>query len=1100
MLTLDTLLQNAQVAAIAKEMAASKDLLFEALWDCPKAVLLALAQKITGKDLLILTGGSRESRLLDDLPFFTNARVLEFPAWETLPSENISPSPDIVGQRLNALKQLTDDNAPAIVVCPLQSALQRLLDKAAVKQLTLQLKAGQALTLDQLIKQLNAMGYERRPVAVDKGEYALRGGICDVYPVSCAEPYRIEIWDDQIESLRTYDPSSQKSVQKVLESDVISPAKEMQLLQKAEKTASLLDYLRKDALVVFDDLLALEDRYVSFKNLASSPMRHLMSFEEFLKEAKTHQKIYVTPQRLEELSDVRALEKVTKNVYSDNAPPVAISFSAFGQALQANRLSHPFWPLSRYLTDEADEEISGQELLHALQQWSNSSLQLHVLTATESEEGHLAQLLQEGQIQLPKNTEFHKNCYLSSGFALKEPSLACLPMTEISHRQKLRRQKLRASYHVATSETLELQPGDLVVHLSHGIGKYIGIERRPNHHNIPTEFLILEYEGGSRLFVPASQSYLLTKYVGSHEEIPKLHQLGSGRWKRLRTQTEKALVGYAKNLIQLYATRKYKTGFSYPQDSQEMLQFEQEFPYEETEDQKTAIAEIKHDLESEKVMDRLLCGDVGYGKTEVAMRAAFKAVVDGRKQVAILVPTTVLALQHYETFIDRMSNFPVRIASLTRFCTVKEAKKILKEVEEGSLDILIGTHRLLSKDIHFKDLGLIIIDEEQRFGVKAKEHLKTLKEGVDCLALSATPIPRTLYMSLVGARDMSVIATPPYDRQPIVTLIAEDEDSVLKQAMQRELARDGQIFIIHNRVDTLFDIAERAKRLMPGIRLLTAHGQMSADEIEAIFHSFKKGHADVLVATTIVENGLDIPNANTILIDRADQYGLADLYQLRGRVGRWNRRAYAYFLLPKRRILSEVSKKRMDALAKASGYGGGMRIALRDLEIRGAGDLLGLEQSGHISGIGFHLYCKLLKRAIDALQGKTVAPLVEVKLEFPQDARLPEDYVNETALRLEIYQRLGSATEEAEVDALFDEIVDRFGKPPEQVQWLICFSRLRLFAARHNFTLLKLQKTTLLAERVHQGKTSSHTLLLQIGKTPEDFEKNVLNCIKKIII
>jgi transcription-repair coupling factor (superfamily II helicase) len=641
---------------------------------------------------------------------------------------------------------------------------------------------------------------------------------------------------------------------------------------------------------------------------------------------------------------------------------------------------------------------------------------------------------------------------------------------------------------------LSISPGEAVVHMNSGIGRYIGIERRPNHLGVETEFMVLEYAEGGKLYVPMEQANLISKYIGSSDEKPELHTLGSSRWKRSREKTEAAIVGYASDLLKLQAERVIKGGFAYPEDSEPVKQFAEEFPYVETPDQLLAIEQIKKDMVSKQSMDRLICGDVGYGKTEVAMRAAFKAVIDGHKQVAVLVPTTVLAMQHFETFSERMANYPIKVGVLSRFVKPKEIENTLEGAANGTIDIIIGTHRLVSQDVTFKNLGLVIIDEEQRFGVKAKEHLKQIRKEVDCLTLSATPIPRTLYMSLTGARDLSIINTPPEDRLPIQSVVCTLSEDLIKNALLRELARDGQSYIIHNRVETIFQMADKIRTLVPTARIVVGHGQMSAQELDMVFHTFKSGKADILVATSIIENGIDIPNANTILIDRADRFGLADLYQMRGRVGRWNRKAYCYFLVPNTKELSEISRKRLSALTLSAGHGGGMKIAMHDLEIRGAGNILGTEQSGHVAAIGFQLYCKLLKKTIAALQKKE-APLFyqEVKIEFPYDARLPEDYVNETTLRMEIYQRLGDAENEKEIDELINEVRDRFGPLPPQVEWLHHITRIRLFAARNSFSYLKLTKVVFLAEQTHGKKNKiSKKILIQLPKTPQELEHTIL--------
>jgi transcription-repair coupling factor (superfamily II helicase) len=710
------------------------------------------------------------------------------------------------------------------------------------------------------------------------------------------------------------------------------------------------------------------------------------------------------------------------------------------------------------------------------------------LNSNDSEEEEVKKQL--ASIQLPKNTRFERG-YLTSGYVLDR--LVVIPNVELSHKTRIRRQKWRSTYHTPASEFHELTPGDFVVHYHSGIGRYLGMEKQTNHLGQQTEFLTLEYADKSKLFVPLSQSYLVSRYIGSQEEPPSLSQLGSKRWQTTRANAQAQIVGYANELLQLYAERAVLGGHHYPPDSQMVLQFEREFPYAETQDQLLAIEAIKQDMISPKLMDRLICGDVGYGKTEVAMRAAFKAVVDGGKQVAVLVPTTVLSTQHFETFSNRMSGFPIRVGNISRFHSAKEIKQTLEKVKQGEIDILIGTHRLLSKDIHFKNLGLIIIDEEQRFGVKAKEHLKKLKANVDCLTLSATPIPRTLYMSLVHARDMSVINTPPQDRLPTRTILAETDPELIQQALSREFARGGQAFYIHNRVESIYDRATQVQKLVPNVRLSIVHGQMDADEVDAAFHKFRSGETDLLFATTIIENGIDVPNANTILIDRADTYGLADLYQLRGRVGRWNRAAYAYLLIPKNARLPEQARKRLNALVEAGGYGGGMKIAMRDLEIRGAGDILGLQQSGQVAAIGFHLYCKMLKRAIDSLKKKAPISFNETKLEFPFEAYLPETYVNEVSLRMELYYRLGDASTFKEIDELLAELKDRFGPPPPPVIWLYHLTRIRAIAAAHHFTLLKFSNLTLYAEQQLGKEVHKKNLLLpkKIQK-PKELEEHVL--------
>lgn len=1091
---IEELLNHPKVKELQDCLKQGDHVLIEELWNAPKALIAALAVQETGKHALILTGGSQEEgRLYHDFPFFSSAPLLDFPAWETLPSENISPSPDTVGERYKVLREISTTQKPHIIISGLQACLQTLIPPQNFQSLYLTLHKGQTYSFNGLIERLNEMGYQRVPVAADKGEYAVRGGIIDVFPVASPDPFRIEFWGDEIESLRIFDPIGQRSV-KPVEQIEVTPAQEMELLNKSSHVSTILDYLGPHTIVIFDDLLALEDRYTSLIKICGSPTRTFQSIEQLFQQLESLQKIYWSKQPIEDLTEVKV--KQTKGYYSENAPMHSLNFNMFDKELSAKRWASPFVPLIDYLMPERDEEreVSGDELLQGLSTLSDDS-KIHFLCATELEENSLKQKIAQKELRLPTATVYEHG-YLSSGLALPKDRFLLIPYTEVSHRYKLRRQKLRSTYHTPPSESIHLIPGDIVVHLNHGIGRFLGLEKKLNHTGAMSEFFIIEYAENGKLYVPLNQAHLITKYVGSHDEIPSLHSIGSTRWKNTREKTHQAIIGYAKDLLHLYAQRSMKEGMIYPEDSTEMVDFEEDFPYIETEDQLQAIENIKQDMQSTKSMDRLICGDVGYGKTEVAMRAAFKAVVDGHKQVAVLVPTTVLAMQHYENFCERMANFPIRVGVVSRFKTAKETRETLKQVAQGSIDILIGTHRIISQDVVFHDLGLVIIDEEHRFGVKAKEHLKKIKTGVDCITLSATPIPRTLYMSLVGARDMSVINTPPQDRLPITTVIAEPGDMVFKNALLRELARDGQAYVIHNRVETIHGLASKIKELLPQARVVVGHGQMSADELDTVFHAFKRGAADILVATTIVESGIDIPNANTILIDRADQFGLADLYQLRGRVGRWNRRAYAYFLVPNLRALPLLARKRLHALADACGYGGGMKLAMSDLEIRGAGNILGTEQSGHVSAIGFHFYCKLLKRTIQALQGQISGSLTETKLEFQYDASLPEDYINEVSLRMEVYQRLGEALTNDEVGAVEQELKDRFGPLPEQTKWLLALTRLRVFASSRGYLSLKFAPLSITVEWKQGKQTLTHKILVKSAKTPAALEQSAKQALE----
>lgn len=1071
---------NSKVQEFIQLAEEGKDLLVEELWDGAKAFLLSC---LPSKTLLILTEDKPGKHLYGDLSFFTDLPLIELPALDHLPEDGIGASSDMVGERFQALEALAKIKGPKIVLTTLQAVLQKVPLPSSLKNLLFVLKKGDTLSFNDFPPLLVEMGYHKAAVCSEKGTFALRGGIIDVFPTASYSPFRIEFFDDEIASLRSFDPISQLSIEKVSEIS-LTPNEETKFLSQS---GSIFEYLQGDVVCVLDELFALEDKVVTLQKLTKEDPKRFLSFEEFFKLAEAKQKIYFVEEGLESLTDVTRTEKIKANAYSEKAPSFEVAFMAFSKKLKAQRWLHPFWPIYSVFcpADQTPETCSADAFLKEV---VASTYKVAFLYKGQSEKGKVegmeAELIEAS---------------LSNGFCFKEEQLALIPISEIYHKSVLRRHKHRSSYTSSTHEVFAIEPGSAIVHMNSGIGRYIGVEKRQNHLGVDTEFLIVEYADRAKLYVPIEQSHLVTKYIGATDDPPELHALGSTRWKAALQKSEKAIAGYAKDLIALQAERAIRGGFAYPPHSPLLKQFSDEFPYVETPDQMNAIKNVYEDMLSTRSMDRLVCGDVGYGKTEVAMRAAAKAVIDGEKQVAVLVPTTVLALQHYESFVERMKGFPITIGALSRFRTPKEIKKTLEDVADGKIDILIGTHRIIGQDVLFKNLGLVIIDEEQRFGVKAKEHLKTLKKDVDCLTLSATPIPRTLYLSLSGAREMSIISTPPEDRLPIQSYITQATDDILKTAILRELTRDGQVYVIHNRVETIFEMASRIRALVPNCRIAVGHGQMQAAELDSVFHAFKTGEADILVATSIIENGIDIANANTILIDRADRFGMADLYQMRGRVGRWNKQAYCYFLVPNPITLSEMSRKRLSALIQSSGYGGGMKVAMHDLEIRGAGNILGLEQSGHIASIGFTLYCKLLKRAIHTMQKKGGAmPMNEVKIEFPYDARLPSDYVPEITLRMDFYQRLGEAESKEEIDQIMAELEDRFGKPPQEVKWLHVFATLRLFASLNRFTFLKLTKVVFFAEQTIDKKhTLSKKMIIDLPKTPEQLESVVIDALKK---
>ena len=1055
--------------------------LIEGLFSSPKACLISYLKQTFKTDVLFIVGGEKNTSILNDFPYF-NENPYDFYSWETLIEDQIKPNPDIIGERFSILQKLAEKESNQIIVTTLQGALQKVPTKDAILMISEKWEVGTIRPFSDLPKKLTDLGYERVKLVTDKGQFAVRGGIIDIFSVAETAPHRVEFFDDEIDEIRTFDPMGQKSIETV-KSLQIFPTDEKLAYQ--ESPTSLLTYLKKDAIIILDDLALLEDHYVQIKALSHGKNALLLTIEDLLQEMENKKRIYFTDKPLEELSTVENTPP-GRPFFTFEEPFSPVSFDFFDLPFKTNRLHNPFQSIQDYFEINADtiESQSHQLLLH-LGTFDLARTHPIFLTSSETEEAILKKGMDMEKI---KKIATFETGYLSSGFVFPDGQNMIIPYTEFTKRKKISRKKWRTTTHTPVSEFHELSIGDLVVHFHNGIGKFLGMEKQKNIKDEMTEFLIIEYNGGSKLFVPVEQSHLVSRYIGVHTEVPELHQLGTKKWQTAKMKTQTAIIGYSKDLLEAQAKREFKGGYQYCPDSDMVTLFDDEFPYVETDDQLRAINDLKQDMVSNRAMDRLICGDVGYGKTEVAMRAAFKSVADGKKQVAILVPTTVLALQHYETISERMANFPINIGIVSRFQTAKENKETLKKLADGKVDILVGTHRLTSKDVIFKDLGLIIIDEEQRFGVRAKEKLKGMKEGVDCLTLSATPIPRTLYLSLIQLREMSVINSPPQDRLPIRTIIAENDNEVIKQALTRELSRDGQSYFIHNRVESIFDVKKQLQELVPSARIGVVHGQMDSNMIDTVFHAFKQGEIDVLVATSIVENGIDISNANTILIDRSHHFGISDLYQLRGRVGRWNKAAYAYFLTPKNKRLPEVSQKRLQALVEASGYGGGMKLAMRDLELRGAGDILGTKQSGLVSSIGFHLYCKLLKKTIESMRNKKNVTFFETKLDFKYPARIPDDYIGDSSLRLELYHRLGEASSVKEAENIFAEIEDRFGKAPDEVHWLYHMSRIRIFAEENSFTSLKFGPISITAEQKKKNKPITKTFHIPPPHSGQELE------------
>ncbi len=1050
--------------------------------------------------------------------------LLFFPAWETLPHEARLPHADVVSERLECLAALLDAPAsgPAPVITTQAPALtQRTFAPAELRRRLRRLERGDACAPDALTAWLEAQGYQPEARVTQRGEFARRGGILDVFPLNHPWPIRLEFFGNTLESLRSFDPATQLSREPV-EQIIVAPAGELGFLRahldrtpnrpasaaplpgpaNEAPVGTLLDYLPDDALVILCDPETLAERWQWLAERLPPDDPYHVPWPELL-------------ERLEVRPGVLHLE--------EGDAPTAPAETPSADLARFESLEH--WRPQGLATPEPEVAATRRRtFFDQIHRWLRQGYAVYVFCNNPGERQRFEELWAEygydtgavasGHTASPPDASAPPPPGLRPALHLGALSRGCLceaarwvvvTDAEIFGRYKVQRPRRLKSPHAAAVRSLvdvdftQLEEGDYVVHLQHGIGRYLGLERLAGAapDEPARERLVIEYaprdpgQPPPRLYVPVTETHLVSKYVGAGRARPPLNTLGSTRWTRTRAEAGRAVRDLAAELLRLQAARASRPGYAFPPDTPWQREFESAFLYEETPDQLRAIQETKRDMEAPRPMDRLICGDVGFGKTEVALRAAFKAVLAG-KQVAVLVPTTVLAHQHFNTFRERLADYPVRVELLSRFRTRRAQQQVLAGLAASAVDIVIGTHRLLQPDVTFKDLGLVVVDEEQRFGVAHKERLKRLRELVDVLTLTATPIPRTLYLALTGARDLSTIETPPQDRLPVETIIAAHDDRLIRDAIRRELARGGQVFYLHNRVFDIEQVAAKLRALVPEARIVVGHGQMPADELEAVMTRFVNGEADVLLSTTIIESGLDIPNANTILIDRADRFGLSDLYQLRGRVGRYKHQAYAYLLLPRHAGLLADARKRLQAIRQFSTPGSGFKIALRDLEIRGAGNLLGKEQSGHITAVGFALYCQLLEQSIRTLKGEPVRspPAVTLRLDFlslgaigeplsqpdpsgsrresaapPPLAGLPEDYIAEPQHRVEIYRRLALCATEDNLTALRDEVRDRFGPPPPAVNLLFEAHALRFAAAARGVTEIETREYKLLLRR-----------------------------------
>jgi len=1044
-----------------------------------KALVLAGAALRGRRPLAVITSSGAEAQTLaEELRFFLDLlapappEVVHLPELEVDPYRGLSPHPEIAAARARALWRLLQDT-PAVLVASAKAAAVRMHSPERFLAGCLSLAEGEELSPELVCAHLREAGYLEDDPVTDPGEFSLRGGILDLFPPNLDRPVRLEFFGDQIDSMRLFDPDSQRSTARAGALQVV-PMREYcpgpgRLRRWAEEAPALwrapfLPHLEEELALArhgepfpaFEFLLPAVDPlqhtlfdYVRGSRLAlvePEAVRHALErhhaalYERFVDRTEA-QKPVLAPERLSVAVDdfFAGLESFDR-----------LELEELGVAgPEASRIYVSSQPTRRYhgnirelIADIGKFRAAGETLAFVLSNLGRAE-RLHDILKEYDIPARLCRPGGEepeapGGGVLVGTGALHAGCFLPASNLRLLAGQDVFDEADIGLGPKKIKSARRSLF---ISDFRDLKPGDYVVHVDHGIGMFQGLQSIGLQEGAK-EFVLLTYQNDARLYVPVERLDLIQKYSSMGGTRPTLDRLGGTSWARTKTRIKKSMRDMAEELLELYAQRQTVSGYAFAPDTAWQREFEDAFEFELTRDQADALEAVKTDMEAPRPMDRLLCGDVGYGKTEVAMRAAFKAVMDG-KQVAVLAPTTVLAFQHYNTLVGRFTAFPVRIQLLSRFRSPREQKQILEDLETGQVDLVVGTHRLLSRDVKFKDLGLVIVDEEQRFGVTHKERLKRLKTRVDVLTLTATPIPRTLNMALLGMRDMSTIETPPKNRLAIQTSVLKYSPDVVRSAIEMELARNGQVYYLHNRVETIHSAAAKVQQLIPEARIGVAHGQMNEQELERIMLRFVRNELDVLVATTIIENGLDIPRANTLIVDRADLYGLSQLYQLRGRVGRSDRRAYAYLLIPSDEALSEVARKRLSAIREFSDLGTGFRVAALDLEIRGAGNLLGGEQHGHIETVGFDLYCQLLERAVEELRGEKPEEEIAATINLNLDIRIPETYIADSGQRLRMYKRVSSADGTEELDGLRQEMRDRFGQYPEPVENLFRYARLR---------------------------------------------------------
>ncbi|WP_339292095.1 transcription-repair coupling factor [Paenibacillus sp. FSL W8-0187] len=1103
--------------------AGMREQLISGLSGSSRQILMAALHQDQQRPLLVVTHNMFSAqKIADDLQeALSPDQVLLYPANELVAAESAVSSPETLAQRIDVLVRCAR-GFRGIVVAPF-SGVRRLLPAPEVmSDARIVLHDGGTLVLDSFLNQMIEMGYERVERVESRGEMSVRGGIIDFYPMTTTMAYRVELFDEDIDSIRTFDPADQRSIDKVREV-TITPCKE--IIADSERLSRTADTVVR---LLETQLERMSDRQAKLRlrdeiHREVEMLRERIYFPEIYKyisllyPEKTNLYDYMPKDTILIMDEPARLLETAKQLERDEAE-WNLHLMQNGKSLPDLPLSldteeliyqHPYQSLliSIFLRQvprmqpqnivnvitRGMQDFHGQmNVLKAeMERWKKSGVQVMMLAGDAERMDRMRRVLLDYGIEEPVMFEGH----LQNGFEM--PSVHAAIITESEMFSSKQRKTRKTTKNMDNAERIksytELKVGDYVVHQNHGIGKYMGIGTLEIN-GIHKDYMHILYAGGDKLSVPIEQIDLIQKYVGSEDKEPKVYKLGGNEWTRVKNKVRSSVQDIADDLIKLYAERQTAPGYGFEKDTSEQQEFEDMFPYDETPDQLRAITEIKKDMEQNRPMDRLLCGDVGYGKTEVAVRAAFKAAIEG-KQVAVLVPTTILAQQHYETFRERFANYPINIQVLSRFRSRKEQNETIKKVKQGSVDILIGTHRLLSQDIVFKDLGLLIVDEEQRFGVTHKEKLKKLKTNVDVLTLTATPIPRTLHMSMLGVRDLSVIETPPENRFPVQTYVVEHSQTLVREAIERELARGGQVYYLYNRVQGIQEMAAQISMLVPEARVGVGHGQMSETELEKTILDFLDGEHDVLVSTSIIETGVDIPNVNTLIVHDADKMGLSQLYQLRGRVGRSNRIAYAYFTYQRDKVLTEVAEKRLQSIKEFTELGSGFKIAMRDLSIRGAGNLLGAEQHGFIASVGFDLYSQMLAEEIQkrkvSMLGEPPLPSKDwnTSIDLGIDAYLPSDYIYDSIQKIEIYKKVAVVSSIDESAELEDELLDRFGELPLAVSNLLAVSRLKVYGRTYGIdSIIQRGDDVLLQFYEGQDKTVDTAGLAQIGNM---FERRV---------